>query len=43
MAPPFAGLYFDVDLGLGSPRAPAMLVHIHHLVWGISLLLISGF
>lgn len=74
-----AGLYFEVDLDLGSPRAPAMLVlvafllsfafirtsarmirsprfswwpgnvetdsglHIHHLVWGISLLLISGF
>jgi hypothetical protein len=79
MAIPLAGLYFDVDLDLGSPRAPAMLVlvavlisfafirtsarmirsprfawwpgnvetdsglHIHHLVWGISLLLISGF
>jgi hypothetical protein len=79
MALPLAGLYFDVDLDLGSPRAPAMLVlvaflvsfafirtsarmirsprfawwpgsvttdsglHIHHLVWGISLLLISGF
>jgi hypothetical protein len=79
MAPPFAGLYFDVDLDISSPRAPAMLVliafllsfafirtsarmirnpritwwpgnvetesglHIHHLVWGISLLLISGF
>lgn len=75
---PLAGLYFEVDLDLGSPRAPAMLVlvafllsfafirtsarmnrsprfqwwpgsvetgglHIHHLVWGISLLLISGF
>lgn len=73
-----AGLYFDVDLDLDSPRAPAMLVliafllsfafirtsarmirmrvswwpgnvetegglHIHHLVWGISLLLICGF
>ena len=79
MSLPLAGLYFDVDLDLGSPRAPAMLVlvafllsfafirtsarmirsprfawwpgnvetdsglHIHHLVWGISLLLISGF
>ena len=79
MTPPFAGLYFDVELDLGSPRAPAMLVliaflisfafirtsarmirsprfqwwpgnvetdsglHIHHLVWGISLLLVSGF
>ena len=79
MAPPLAGLYFDVDLHLGSARAPAMLVlvafllsfgfirtsarmirsprfqwwpgnvetggglHIHHLVWGISLLLIAGF
>jgi hypothetical protein len=79
MAPTIAGLYFHVDLNLGSPRAPAMLVllsflisfafirtsarmirsprfqwwpgnvetdsglHIHHLVWGISLLLISGF
>jgi hypothetical protein len=79
MVLPLAGLYFDVDLDLGSPRAPAMLVlvafllsfafirtsarmirsprftwwpgsvttdsglHIHHLVWGISLLLISGF
>jgi hypothetical protein len=76
---PIAGLSFDVDLDLSSPRAPAMLVlvafllsfafirtsarmirsprfawwpgnvetdsglHIHHLVWGISLLLISGF
>jgi hypothetical protein len=79
MTAPFAGLYFDVDLSLGSARAPALLVltafllsfafirtsarlmrsprvpwwpgsvttdsglHIHHLVWGISLLLISGF
>ncbi|HEX5146421.1 MAG TPA: hypothetical protein VFV85_05315 [Conexibacter sp.] len=79
MTVPFAGLYFDVNLDLGSPRAPAMLVlvaflvsfafirtsarmirsprfqwwpgnvetdsglHIHHLVWGISLLMISGF
>ncbi len=79
MVLPLAGLYFEVDLDLGSPRAPAMLVlvafllsfafirtsarmirsprftwwpgsvttdsglHIHHLVWGISLLLISGF
>jgi hypothetical protein len=79
MTLPLAGLYFDVNLDLGSPRAPAMLVliaflvsfafirtsarmirsprfqwwpgnvetdsglHIHHLVWGISLLLISGF
>lgn len=79
MLPPFAGLYFDVDLDFGSPRAPALLVltafllsfafirtsarlmrsprvpwwpgsvttdsglHIHHLVWGISLLMISGF
>jgi hypothetical protein len=79
MAPPLAGLYFDVDLQLDSPRAPAMLVlvafllsfafirtsarmirsprfqwwpgdvetsgglHVHHLVWGISLLLIAGF
>lgn len=79
MEPPLAGLSFDVDLDLGSPRAPAMLVliaflvsfafirtsarmirsprfrwwpgnvetggglHIHHLVWGISLLLVSGF
>jgi hypothetical protein len=79
MTLPFAGLYFDVDLDLTSPRASAMLVlvafllsfafirtsarmirspritwwpgnvetesglHIHHLVWGISLLLISGF
>jgi hypothetical protein len=78
MAPQFAGLYFEIDLDLSSPRAPAMLVlvaflvsfafirtsarmirsprfqwwpgnvetgglHIHHLVWGISLLLVSGF
>ncbi len=79
MAPPLAGLYFDVDLDLSSPRAPALLVliafllsfafirtsarmirsprfqwwpgnvetsgglHIHHLVWGISLLLVTGF
>jgi hypothetical protein len=79
MPPPFAGLHFDVNLDLGSARAPAMLVlvafllafafirtsarlmrsprvpwwpgsvttdsglHIHHLVWGISLLLVSGF
>jgi hypothetical protein len=79
MTPTFAGLYFDVNLSLGSARAPALLVllafllsfgfirtsarlmrsprvpwwpgsvttdsglHIHHLVWGISLLLISGF
>lgn len=75
---PLAGITFDVDFDLGSPRAPAMLVlvafllsfafirtsarmirarvswwpgnvetdsglHIHHLVWGISLLLICGF
>ena len=75
---PIAALHFDVELDLGSPRAPAMLVliaflitfafirtsarlmrsprvpwwpgsvvtgglHIHHLVWGISLLLTSGF
>jgi hypothetical protein len=76
---PLAGLYFEVDLDLGAPRAPAMLLlvaflvsfafirtsarlirnpnvtwwpgnvetesglHIHHLVWGISLLLVSGF
>jgi len=74
-----AGLYFEVNLDFGSPRAPAMLVlvafllsfafirtsarmirsprfawwpgnvetgsglHIHHLVWGISLLLACGF
>jgi hypothetical protein len=79
MSLPLAGIYFDVDLDLGSARAPAMLVlvaflvsfafirtsarlirdpnitwwpgnvetgsglHIHHEVWGISLLLISGF
>lgn len=79
MALPLAALTFDVDLHLGSPRAPAMLVlvafllsfafirtsarmirsprfqwwpgsvetssgvHVHHLVWGISLLLIAGF
>lgn len=79
MALPLAGIFFEVDLDLGSPRAPAMLVlvafllsfafirtsarmirsprfawwpgsvttdsglHIHHLVWGISLLLIAGF
>jgi hypothetical protein len=79
MAPPFAGLHFDVDLDPSSPRAPAMLaliafllsfafirtsarmirsprfqwwpgnvetsggLHIHHLVWGISLLLTTGF
>jgi hypothetical protein len=79
MLPLFAGLYFDIDLDLDSPRAPALLVlmafllsfafirtsarlirsprvtwwpgnvetesglHIHHLVWGISLLMICGF
>lgn len=78
MSPTIAGLFFEVDLDLDSPRAPAMLVlvafllsfafirtsarmirmrvswwpgnvetdsglHIHHLVWGISLLLICGF
>ncbi len=78
MVPIVAGLHFEVDLDLSSPRAPAMLVlvafllsfafirtsarmirnrvswwpgnvetdsglHIHHLVWGISLLLICGF
>lgn len=79
MALPLAGLYFDVDLRLDSPQAPALLVliaflcsfafirtsarmirsprfqwwpgnvetsgglHVHHLVWGISLLLIAGF
>ncbi|HZV74237.1 MAG TPA: hypothetical protein VFF79_11030 [Conexibacter sp.] len=26
MEPPFAGLCFDVDIDLTSPRAPAMLV-----------------
>ncbi len=79
MAPPLAGLHFDVRLDPTAPHATAMLVllaflcsfafirtsarmirsprfawwpgdvqtgsglHVHHLVWGISLLLISGF
>lgn len=79
MLPFAADIAFELDLSLGSPRGPALLMlvsfllsfgfirtsarlmrsdrvpwwpgsvrtssglHIHHLVWGISLLLLSGF